>query len=170
MTFGQIADAVILISAIAVAITNIYKFFAKPTSKIKQKMEEQEKARIKKILDEDFPERIKGFDKETEQKHQTHQENCVQQIKKEVLKEVEDDISRNSKTIEALVISARDVLREKIMGIYHKNKATHSMTEYEREALAQYYKDYKALDGNSYIDRRYERMVGWETIYDEDED
>ena len=41
------------------------------------------------------------------------------------------------------------------------------MSEYDREALTQYYKDYKALNGNSYIDRRYERMKRWETIYDE---
>lgn len=170
MTFGQITDAIILASAISIAITNLYKFFAKPTSKIKQRAEQQEKERIKKVVHEELSNKIQGFDTENETKHKTHQSVCAKQIKEEVLKEVEDDISRNSKTIEALVISARDVLREKIMGIYHKNKATHSMTEYEREALTQYYKDYKALDGNSYIDRRYERMNGWETIYDEDED
>lgn len=170
MTFGQIADAIILVSALSLAATNIYNFFAKPTSKLKKRAEEQERARIKKILDEDFPERIKGFDTETDKKHQLHRASCVQAIKQEVLKEVEDDISRNSQTIEALVISARDVLREKIMAIYHKNKANRSMTEYEREALIQYYKDYKALKGNSYIDGRYHRMEKWETIYDEDEE
>ena len=41
------------------------------------------------------------------------------------------------------------------------------MTEYEHEALTQYYKDYKALEGNSYIDKRYARMDKWQVIYDE---
>lgn len=170
MTLRDIVDLVILVSGLSLAITNIYNFFAKPTSKIKKKAEEAEKARIKKILDEDFPERIKGFDQETLEKHNNHQISCAQNIKQEILKEVEDDISRNSKTIEALVISAKDVLREKIMAIYHRNKSTRSMTEYEREALKQYYKDYKALNGNSYIDGRYARMEKWGTIYDDEED
>lgn len=68
---------------------------------------------------------------------------------------------------ETLAISARDVLREKIMAIYHKNKRERRMSEYEREALTQYYNDYKAIDGNSYIDKYYARMKNWET--DEDD-
>jgi hypothetical protein len=53
------------------------------------------------------------------------------------------------------------------MAIYHKNKHNRVMSEYEREALTQYYKDYKALNGNSYIDKRYERMKHWTIVYDE---
>jgi hypothetical protein len=56
------------------------------------------------------------------------------------------------------------------MAIYHKNKQDRAMSEYEREALTQYYKDYKALNGNSYIDGRYERMKKWNTVYDESTD
>jgi hypothetical protein len=44
------------------------------------------------------------------------------------------------------------------------------MTEYEREALDQYYKDYHALNGNSYIDKRMARMAKWQVIYDENPD
>jgi len=85
-----------------------------------------------------------------------------------VIKEIGDDLKSNSDTIDALVISARDVLREKIMAIYHKNKYNRTLTEYEREALNQYYVDYKALKGNSYIDKRYSRMDKWRVIYDDD--
>jgi hypothetical protein len=67
-----------------------------------------------------------------------------------------------------LVISAKDVLREKIMAIYHKNKYNRTLTEYEREALNQYYIDYKTLKGNSYIDKRYKRMDKWKVIFDDD--
>jgi hypothetical protein len=84
------------------------------------------------------------------------------------LAEIGGEISTNTKTIEALVISAKDVLREKIMAIYHKNKYNRTLTEYEREALNQYYIDYKALKGNSYIDKRYARMDKWKVIYDDD--
>ena len=55
------------------------------------------------------------------------------------------------------------------MGIYHKNKYNRTMTEFEREALNQYYIDYKAIKGNSYIDKRYNRMDKWRVIYDDDD-
>lgn len=44
------------------------------------------------------------------------------------------------------------------------------MTEHEREALEQYYKDYKALNGNSYIDKYYSRMILWDIVADDYED
>jgi hypothetical protein len=91
-------------------------------------------------------------------------------IKNEVINAIGANVTQNQTDLEALKISARDVLREKIMGIYHKNRQERAMTEYEREALIQYYKDYKALKGNSYIDRRYERMKRWETVYDDNLD
>ena len=94
-------------------------------------------------------------------------ENYLREIKAAVIEEVGGDIADNSATLEALKISAKDVLREKIMAIYHKNKYNRTMTEYEHEALTQYYKDYKALEGNSYIDKRYARMDKWQVIYDE---
>ena len=73
-----------------------------------------------------------------------------------------------SEEYEALVISAKDVLREKIMAIYHKNKKDRTLTFHEKEALDQYYKDYKAINGNSYIDKYYKRMCTW-TVVDTDD-
>jgi hypothetical protein len=35
------------------------------------------------------------------------------------------------------------------------------MAIYEKEALEQYYIDYKAEGGNSYIDKYYKRMSTW---------
>ena len=114
-----------------------------------------------------MPTILYNHDLETRDKYRADRENYLKEIKAEVLSEVGGDIIKNNDTIEALKISAKDVLREKIMAIYHKNKTNRSMSEYEREALEQYYKDYKTLDGNSYIDKRYNRMKKWETIYDE---
>jgi hypothetical protein len=67
-----------------------------------------------------------------------------------------------------LAISAKDVLREKIMQMYFKNKADKTLTLHEKEALDQYYKDYKAINGNSYIDKYYGRMKKWQVIDDDD--
>jgi hypothetical protein len=70
----------------------------------------------------------------------------------------------------ALAISAKDVLREKIMAIYHKNKTDRTMTYHEKEALDVYYKDYKKIKGNSYIDKYYTRMSLWKIVDDDYDD
>lgn len=170
MTLGKIVDLIILIGALCAAIYKIWDFFAKPTSKLKQKSLEKEKERIGAIIDEKMPTILYDHDLKTRDKYRADRENYLQEIKKEVLEEVGGDISKNNGTIEALKISAKDVLREKIMAVYHKNRQNRILSEYEKEALDQYYKDYKALGGNSYIDKRYNRMIKWTVIYDEEFD
>ena len=168
LTVGEIVDYIILGGALVGAIYKIYEFFAKPTSKIKQRAINKEKERIGAVLDEKLPTILYNHDLKTREKYKGDRQNYLNEIKAEVLAEIGDEINTNTKTIEALVISAKDVLREKIMAIYHKNKYNRTLTEYEREALNQYYIDYKALHGNSYIDKRYNRMDKWRVIYDDD--
>lgn len=55
ITLGQIVDFIILIGALCAAIYKIWDFFAKPSSKIKKKRKEKEKARFKAYLDEHLP-------------------------------------------------------------------------------------------------------------------
>lgn len=168
MTISELVDYIILLGALAGAIYKIYDFFAMPTSKLKQRAVEKEKERIGAVLDEKLPQILYKHDLETKEKYKNDRQNYLNEIKAEILAEIGDDINTNTKTIDALVISAKDVLREKIMAIYHKNKYNRTLTEYEREALNQYYIDYKALKGNSYIDKRYKRMDKWKVIYDDD--
>lgn len=167
LSVGEIVDYIILFAAFIGATYKIYDFFAKPTSKLKQRALDKEKARIGAVLDEKLPTILYNHDLETRDKYRSDRENYLREIKAAVIEEVGGDIADNSATLEALKISAKDVLREKIMAIYHKNKYNRTMTEYEREALTQYYKDYKALQGNSYIDKRHARMDKWQVIYDE---
>lgn len=68
--------------------------------------------------------------------------------------------------MEIMIKSGKDVLREKIMAIYHKHKKQRTLQQHEREALTEWYKDYKAMNGNSYIDKYYKRMETWLVIPD----
>ena len=169
-TLGDVVDLIILLGALCAAIYKIWDFFAKPTNALKQKREEQEKARIKEVLDAELPEILKKHDLETRDKYKADRQRYLKEIKSEVLEEVSDPITQNSDDLEALKISAKDVLREKIMAIYHKNKRERALPEHEKEALVQYYKDYKRLNGNSYIDKYHARMEKWQVIYDDYED
>ena len=58
ITLGDIVDLIILLGALCGAIYKIWDFFAKPTSKIKQRKKEKEKARIVAVLDEVLPDKL----------------------------------------------------------------------------------------------------------------
>jgi hypothetical protein len=51
--------------------------------------------------------------------------------------------------------------------MYENNKDRRKLKFFEKEALTQYYKDYKKMGGNSYIERIYGRMVTWSVEEDD---
>lgn len=166
-TLGDLVDLIILLGALCAAIYKIWEFFAKPTSTIKKRKEEKDKAKIIAVLDEVLPDKLYEHDLAIRDKYKSDRANYLKLIRDDVLAQVCAPIQQNQDDLEALKISAKDVLREKIMAIYHKNKYERQMVEHEREALEQYYKDYKKLNGNSYIDKYYTRIKSWVTIYDD---
>ena len=56
------------------------------------------------------------------------------------------------------------------MQVYFKNRKDKTLTLHEKEALDQYFIDYKAIKGNSYIDKYYNRMLKWQVIDDDEEE
>jgi hypothetical protein len=117
-----------------------------------------------------MPALFQAHDLETREKYLSDRERYLQDIKREVLSNVQDELGQVSKLTsqyEALAISAKDVLREKIVCMYENNKDARTLRFFERRALDQYYKDYKKLGGNSYIDIIYNRMITWEVIPDD---
>jgi hypothetical protein len=61
----------------------------------------------------------------------------------------------------------KELLRERIMEIYRRNKHLRQLEEHERFELKQAYASYKSINGNSYIDGYYHTMEEWETLPDE---
>ena len=49
--FGDICNIIIFLSAVSIAATNLYKFFAKPTYFLKKKSFEAERHRVEEIID-----------------------------------------------------------------------------------------------------------------------
>lgn len=174
MSFSQICDAIVLISALCIAFTNIYNFFAKPTSKLKKKKQEDLKNQISDAIDEKLPDILLEHDLETKQKYLNDRQKYLLDIKAEVLadtKEILDNIYKinfeQTESIKVLSQGSKDMLRQRIMNIYHTHKIEKSMPIHEKEALDELYKDYKAQGGNSYIDKYYKRMSTWE-VYDDE--
>ena len=61
----------------------------------------------------------------------------------------------------------KDILRQKIMAIYHTYRKYQMIPLSEKEKVDELYKDYKAQKGNSYIDKYYKRITTWSVISDE---
>lgn len=175
---SSIVDVIILVAAVCGAILGIYKFVKdiilggrKLAKDAKEKEEKELKEKVRAIVKEMMPDILHGL--ETREEHQADRISCLTEIKGEVARSIQNDIGviqELKNEVAKLSISAKDVLREKIMKIYYDNRAVRTVTEHEREALEQYYKDYKALGGNSYIDRYYNRMLSWKVIADDYED
>ena len=174
---SKIVDLIILVGSVCAALYKIYEFFAKPTSKIKTKKDAQLKEKIVAVLDEELPTRFEQHDLEIRGKYLSDRYRYLKEIKDAVLMDVDDTISTvktdnlaQNEIMHALVQSSKDVLRQRIMAIYHSYKKERRFPQHEWEALQELYKDYKAEKGNSYIDKYYGRMDKWQIIYDDYDD
>lgn len=58
----------------------------------------------------------------------------------------------------------RCLLRSKMLEIYYANHEKKTIRQYEYENFVMLYEAYKALKGNSFIDRIYEEVSSWEII------
>lgn len=64
----------------------------------------------------------------------------------------------------ALREGQRCLLRSEIVRIYYRHHDDRKLREYEFKNMEQCYHAYKALDGNSFIDRIYNEMREWDII------
>lgn len=56
------------------------------------------------------------------------------------------------------------LLRSEMLRIYYHHKETEKIRQYELENFVFLYKAYKALKGNSFIDKIYNEVMSWEVI------
>lgn len=61
----------------------------------------------------------------------------------------------------------RDSIGAEIMAFYEAHKKERVVTESEKDAIEDLYKSYKAVEGNHYVDKVYDRMTTW-TVVTED--
>lgn len=180
LTLERICDFVILISAFLIAITNIYKFFRKPVvwgKKRKEMADLERKERIKEVIEERMPEILEKHDKQFSEAQSKEREIAIQKAKEEayddmrqVLEEIKQINLKQSEQIEIIQQGTKDMLRQRIMMIYHSCKHSGRISIYDKEALDEAYKDYKKQGGNSYIDKYYKRTLNWEVFYSNDEE
>lgn len=139
-----ICNVIILIGGVCGAIVAIMALIGKPINLLKKVKEKQTKKIREEIVEEVAKKLSPRFD-------EIYQQNLEQ-----------------SEAINQLEKSSRDMLRENILSIYHTHKHSRCLTETTREYLQDLYEDYKAENGNHYIDKIYNRMKEWKVVPDED--
>lgn len=64
--------------------------------------------------------------------------------------------------LKKLIDGMKCQLRSDMLNIYYHNKDSKKIRQYEYENFVYLYKSYKALKGNSFIDKIYEDIKKWE--------
>lgn len=174
--FEVICNLIILVGGVLIAIKTISEWIGKPIRFAKKRTDEIFEERVTGIVNKMLPQALYEHDLKVRDTYKADRERYLQEIKEEVLKNIECELTVVDKLVqqyEIMSITAKDVLREKIMQIYFKGLPTRTLTRHDCEVLKQYYKDYKAMKGNSYIDKYYGRMMGtadfkgWEVVEDD---
>lgn len=135
----------------------------KPIKFIKKKNDRDLEMKITTIVNRLVPALLEEYD-------EANKATRINDVKAEIIKQIGgklNSVDTLANQYKALEISAKDVLREKIVCMYESNKDQRRLRHFERRALDQYYKDYKAMNGNSYIDIIYDRMKTWEVEPDD---
>ena len=63
-----------------------------------------------------------------------------------------------------LINGMKCVLRSEMLRTYYNNKDSEKIHQYELENFVFLYKAYRALKGNSFIEKINEEVMGWEII------
>lgn len=63
-----------------------------------------------------------------------------------------------------LIKGMRCQLRHDMLHIYYANKDSKQIRQYELENFIYLYKAYKALKGNSFVDKIYKEVMTWQVI------
>ena len=122
------------------------------------------------LLDKYLPARLVEHDLETRRKYLEDRQRYLTEIRDEVVVIMQDKIKAvNEHSDQMLVFSEvlKELLRERIMEIYRRNRHERKLEDHERFELRKAYESYKSIGGNSYIDEYYATMDNWETVPDE---
>ena len=67
-------------------------------------------------------------------------------------------------SIKKIANGQKSLLRSEMLQIYYHNRAKGTIRQYEYENFVFLYEAYKALKGNSFIDKIYSELKTWEII------
>lgn len=149
MSITIIASGLILAGTVAVALMNIGKLFDDSGRFIKKKND----SHIEEIIDEKLPQYL-----------QENNKNINEKLDK--ILEINQEQTRK---IEQLEDSNTDMLRREIKKIYGKYRAFKKISQYDKIDCTKLVEDYRAENGNTYVEDLWAEIRTWEVVDSEDE-
>lgn len=165
-TFNLICNFIILIGGVVGAITAIAALCGKPIvffKKRKKKEKEQEASDLVKTIKNTLTPEFDELKQTLGEQSEILDEHSVE------LTHLTEQMTAANQLNSILVTTTKDLLRKSILKLYTDHKQERQLTETERELLDELFSDYKAENGNSYIEKIYHRMEKWNVIPDEDD-
>lgn len=68
------------------------------------------------------------------------------------------------RTVSKISNGTKCQLRNEMLSIYYRHRETKKIRQYEYESFVLLYEAYKALKGNSFIDKIYNEVKTWEVV------
>lgn len=184
INLSSVCNLIIIFGSAYFTILKIVDSFAKPTSKIKQKKEIKKKEDFEKVLNDLMPRYLYEHSQKVAQERDLERKENNRIVTDEILNKIDgkieelklinihqdEQISILESMISKINNSSKDIMRQKIMAIYHANKRSKILTIYDKESLDELYKDYTSQEGNSYITKYYKRMQTWKVIDEQEVD
>lgn len=75
-----------------------------------------------------------------------------------------ESVQQTKEEQERIIEGQRCLLRSDMLKIYYANREKKTIRQYEYENFVMLYEAYKALKGNSFIDKIYDEVKTWEII------
>lgn len=85
----------------------------------------------------------------------------------EIIKLIGTELAMMSPILVAVFLAIQGIkclMRSEMLSTYYHNKDSKKIRQYELENFIMLYKAYKALKGNSFIDKIYKEVMTWEVI------
>ena len=160
ISLQEVCNIIILISAVIIAVKNIYGFIKKPVDDLHEQAQTQEEEHIEKIVNKQVPDIVKK-----------NQENIITSLDeiKDLLSNQEENLQKIQTSVDNLNISQLDLMRYNMNRLYYKYRPFKKILDCDKKAFIKLYDDYHNMGGNTWIDQLYSEAIKWEIVENEDE-
>ena len=156
----EVCNLIILISAVIIAVKNIYGFLKKPVDDLHERTQSAEEEHIEQVINNKVPKIL--------DQHQEVIVDSLEEIKALVLDQGRD-LDKIQKSVDILNVSQMDLMRYNMNRLYYKYRPFKKILDCDKKAFMKLYSDYHEMGGNTWIDSLYNEVMQWEIVEDEGE-
>ena len=160
LSLQEICNIIILVSAVIIAVKNIYGFLKKPVDDLHGRAQSAEQHRVEEILSKKVPEMVKA-----------NQEDIIDSLEeiKGLVLDQQHNLNKIQKSVDLLNVSQMDLMRYNMNRLYYKYRPFKKILDCDKKAFMKLYNDYHDMGGNAWIDSLYNEVMCWEIVEDESE-